>query len=81
MHKIVALFLCIVNNKPVQISEEKGAAFEDNAGIRGNASEIRTLLLGTMASRGVAVVSGIFGAADIEAECRFLKAEMEKIVE
>lgn len=31
--------------------------------------------------RGVAVVSGIFGAADIEAECRFLKAEMEKIIE
>lgn len=30
--------------------------------------------------RGVAVVSGIFGAADIEAECRFLKAEMEKII-
>ena len=30
--------------------------------------------------RGVAVVSGIFGAADIEGECRFLKAEMEKIV-
>ena len=30
--------------------------------------------------RGVAVVSGIFGVADIEGECRFLKAEMEKIV-
>ena len=30
--------------------------------------------------RGVAVVSGIFGAADIEGECHFLKAEMEKIV-
>lgn len=30
--------------------------------------------------RGVAVVSGIFGAADIEEECRLLKAEIERIV-
>lgn len=30
--------------------------------------------------RGAAVVSGIFAAADIEAECRILRAEVEKIV-
>ena len=30
--------------------------------------------------RGVAEVSGIFGAADIEEECRLLKAEIERIV-
>ena len=30
--------------------------------------------------RGVAVVSGIFGAADIEEECRLLKTEIERIV-
>lgn len=30
--------------------------------------------------RGAAVVSGIFAAADIEAECRFLRAEIAKIV-
>lgn len=30
--------------------------------------------------RGAAVVSGIFAAADIEAECRILRAEVERIV-
>lgn len=30
--------------------------------------------------RGAAVVSGIFAAADIEAECRYLRAEVEKLV-
>ena len=30
--------------------------------------------------RGAAVVSGIFAAADIEAECRLLRAEIAKIV-
>lgn len=30
--------------------------------------------------RGAAVVSGIFAAADIEAECRILRAEIDKIV-
>lgn len=30
--------------------------------------------------RGVAVVSGIFAAADIQEECRLLKAEIERIV-
>lgn len=30
--------------------------------------------------RGAAVVSGIFAAADIEAECRVLRAEVERIV-
>lgn len=30
--------------------------------------------------RGAAVVSGIFAAVDIEAECRYLRAEVEKLV-
>lgn len=37
------------------------------------------LLAGT-GIRGIAVVSGIFAAADIEEECRALRAEMERIV-
>lgn len=37
------------------------------------------LLAGT-GIRGIAVVSGIFAAADIEAECRLLRAEVAKIV-
>ena len=71
-----------LNAKPM--SRELLQAICESAGIpvvaiggihRGNIAR----LAGT-GIRGAAVVSGIFAAADIEAECRLLRAEIAKIV-